>query len=201
MLQVTNLSFDYSQSPVLNRVNFCVPAGKLLHLRGENGSGKTSLLKLISGLLLPSEGEICFQGDPIEKNKTNYQQKICYVGHKPGISLALTPRENCYFDMRRCGSRSIDWTPLMASLSLAGLEDIPCRLLSEGQRRRVALLRLFLSDAELWLLDEPFVSLDVQVTAILTQHILDHLSRGGAVIMTSHQPILLNSEAYLEYVL
>ncbi len=197
MLQVTNLSFDYSQFPVLNRVNFCVPSGKLLHLRGENGSGKTSLLKLISGLLRPSKGEICFQGNPIEKNKASYQQNMCYIGHKPGISLALTPRENCYFDMRRSDSRSVDW----ASLSLTGLEDVPCRWLSEGQRRRVALLRLFLSDAQLWLLDEPFVSLDVRITALLTQHILDHLNRGGAVIMTSHQPILLNSEAYLEYVL
>lgn len=201
MLQVTNLSFDYSQSPVLNQVNFSVPAGKLLHLRGQNGSGKTSLLKLIAGLFPLSQGEICFQGHSIEKDKANYQRKLCYIGHKPGISLALTPRENCHFDMRGHGRQSIDWTQLMASLSLAGLEDIPCGRLSEGQRRRVALLRLFLSDAQLWLLDEPFVSLDAQVTSMLTQHILDHLNRGGAVVITSHQSILLNPEVYLEYVL
>lgn len=201
MLQVTNLGFDYSQSPLLKQVDFNVPMGKLLHLRGKNGSGKTTLLKLIAGLFLPSEGGIYFQGKPIEQNKANYHRNLCYIGHKPGINHALTLRENCHFDLQRRRRQSIDWMQLMKALSLTGLEDTLCGRLSAGQRRRVALIRLCLSDAKLWLLDEPFVALDVSAIAILTQMLHQHLSSGGGVIMTSHQPIQLSPEMYLEYVL
>ena len=201
MLQVTHLGFDYAQCPLLKRVSFNVPAGTLLHLQGANGSGKTTLLKLLAGLFLPAEGEIHFQGNPIQHDKVNYQRQLCYLGHKPGISLSLSPRENCYVDLQYRELQSLDWAMLMSTLSLTGLEDTPCSQLSAGQRRRAALLRLFISDAKLWLLDEPLVALDSQAITVLMQRLHDHLASGGAVVMTSHQSIPLGYESHLEYAL
>lgn len=198
MLQVTNLSFDYSSTPILERINFHLPEGKLLHLRGENGAGKTTLLKLLAGLISPQEGEIRFHGRLIHEHKAAYHQELCYIGHKLGINTALTPRENYHFDL---SASTDDWINKMADFSLTGLEDTPCSRLSMGQRRRVALLRLFQTKKKLWLLDEPFVGLDANAMNLLVNQLLAHLADEGSVIMTSHQSIPANLDNYLEYIL
>lgn len=197
MLQVNHLSFEYADTPLLERLSFAVPEGKLLHLQGENGSGKTTLLKLIAGLITPSEGEICFKGEPIERDLKGYQRQLCYIGHKLGISPALSPRQNVLFDTHH-GRRIIDFEQSMHALSLNDLEDVPCAQLSAGQRRRVALLRLLMTTAQLWLLDEPFVALDTRAIDFLKDKLLAHLAHGGSVVLTSHQALPFNHLAYLE---
>lgn len=200
MLQVTNLSFDYADNPLLRNIDFSVPVGKLLHVRGENGSGKTTLLKLLAGIFIPIEGTISFQEWFIDQHKSDYQKQLCYLGHKLGINYALTLRENCFFALRHV-THPVDLKPLIDSLFLTGLEDVPCARLSAGQCRRVAMLRLFTSNAKLWLLDEPLVALDEQTMLVFMKFALSHLERGGIIVMTSHQALPFVAGDYLEYYL
>lgn len=198
MLDVINLNFDYQELPLLNKVNFHLPAGSLLHLQGANGAGKTTLLKLIAGLYRPMEGEIQFMGHNINHDYAAYQRQLCFVGHKTGINPCLTLRENCFFDLKY-NSNSLD--ELISQFHLRSYLDLPCGLLSAGQRRQVALLRLWMSNALLWLLDEPFVALDEQALKLVMAKITSHTQQGGAVLLTSHQKLPWNSSAYQEYFL
>lgn len=198
IFQVKHLCFDYAETPLLENIQFELPSGHLLHLKGDNGSGKTTLLKLIAGILSAQKGDIYFKNRSISEDKPAYQRNLCYVGHKSGIHAALSPRENAHFDLHQ-GRRALDWGHAMKALSLNGLDDTPCGQLSAGQRRRVSLLRLLMSDAQLWLLDEPFVALDLQAQLFLMNCIQEHLKSGGIVILTSHQPLPGSVEHSLEY--
>lgn len=200
MLQVIHLDFNYVDKQVLSDIGFSVPLGTLLHLRGSNGCGKTTLLKLLAGILSPERGEIRYGNQPIKNDLAAYQQQICYVGHKTGVSQLLTARENYRFELHRDKS-SLSFEEMIKLFSLQGLEDIPCNLLSVGQRRRVALLRLLMSKAPLWLLDEPLVALDKEAIASLINVITNHLHCGGQVVLTSHQDLPLRKTDYLEYFL
>jgi heme exporter protein A len=188
MLDVINLNFDYTDKPLLQNVQFQVEAGQLLHLQGDNGAGKTTLLKLLAGLLQPALGEIRYQGQDIRDHLAEYQQSLCYVGHKTGVSHVLTVRENCQFDLQR-GKHCMPFEALISRFSLKGLEDVPCGLLSAGQQRRVGLLRILMSDALLWLLDEPLVALDQDAAMILMDCFAEHLDKGGMIVLTSHQAL------------
>jgi heme exporter protein A len=198
MLKVNNLEFDYPEKKLLHGVNFTVAPGTLLHLCGANGAGKTTLLKLLAGILQPFHGEILYDGKPIVDDLPAYLQKICYVGHKSGISPLLTVRENCRFELHQVMG-GLSFEELMALFSLGGLEEVPCHLLSVGQRRRVALLRLLMSNADLWLLDEPLVALDSEALSIIMDVMNQHLSRGGLIVLTSHQKLPLSQDNYQEY--
>ena len=200
MLEVINVAFDYPEKAVFQGVGFVVNPGTLLHLRGGNGSGKTTLLKILAGILHPVAGEIRFRGQLISKNIANYHKNLCYVGHKTGISPLLTVRENCQFELHHTPTtRPFD--KLMALFSLVGFEDVPCYLLSVGQRRRVGLMRILMSDAPLWLLDEPLVALDTEAIATLMQVMDCHLSRGGLIVLSSHQNLPVRHENHQEYTL
>jgi heme exporter protein A len=180
MLDVHGLHFDYGDKPLLQDVSFVLEAGAVLHIKGANGAGKTTLLKLLAGLLHPTEGEINYN----DKNK----KKICYVGHKAGVNTHLTPREHVRLDLApNLLDESID--DALVSLRLHDLQNTPCGLLSAGQRHRVGLLQLLSSDALLWLLDEPLVALDQESMKVLGDILLAHVSAGGAVVFTSHQPL------------
>lgn len=198
MLDIHHLSFDYNDKPLLHDVHLNLKAGQLLHLQGHNGAGKTTLLKLIAGLLHPTHGEIRYQGRLISTDLSGYQQSICYVGHKAGVSQVLTVRENGLFDLQR-RQQGIDFDELIERFALTGLEDVSCGLLSMGQRRRVGLLRILMSDAPLWLLDEPLVALDHEAVCILMNCFSEHLEKGGQIILTSHQPIPLSGHDGQEY--
>lgn len=197
MLDVTNLDFDYSEQSVLNGVEFHLNRGSLLHLRGANGAGKTTLLKLLAGLLRPTQGQISYHGQSIWDNLPVFQQSICYVGHKNGMSQLLTVREYCQYEFAQMHK----FDEVINRFNLQGLEDVVCALLSVGQRRRVGLLRILMSNAPLWLLDEPLVGLDHQSITILVSCFAEHLDTGGQIILTSHQDIPLNDRAHQEYVL
>jgi len=199
MLDVFALSFDYQDHSVLHKVEFSLALGQLLHLRGANGAGKTTLLKILAGLLQPKGGEIRYGGEAVIKDRIAYQRKLCYVGHKAGLNPLLTVRENCFFDMH-WGRRKLNFDRLLEEFGLESLADEPCYHLSEGQKRRLSLLRIAMTDAKLWLLDEPFVALDADGIQKLLSYLEKHLEEGGQVILTSHQNIPLR-QAYKEYVL
>ena len=200
MLEILDLDFDYPDKSVLKAIQFAVPAGHLMHLRGGNGAGKTTLLKLLAGMLRPTKGDICYDRQSIHEDLPSYQQSICYIGHKTGVSQLLTVRENCRFDLRRDGT-GLSFEALIHDFALEGLEDDVCGLLSVGQRRRVGLLRLLMSDAHLWLLDEPLVALDHHAVTMLMIAIQTHLANGGLVVLSSHQNLPLGTDNYQEYLL
>ena len=198
MLEVSNLAFEFPEKPVFQGVELIVNPGTLLHLRGPNGAGKTTLLKLLAGILHPSAGEIRFCGKLISKDSTAFHQNLCYIGHKTGISPLLTIRENVQFELHVHPSTP-PFDELINLFSLEGLEDIPCYLLSVGQRRRVGLMRLVMSNARLWLLDEPLVALDDKAIDHLMEIFDAHLSREGLIVLSSHQPIPLRHKQLEEY--
>lgn len=199
MLEVKNLEFEYADTRILTKVCFSLNAGEFLHLRGKNGSGKTTLLKLLAGLMTPSSGEICYQNQAIQSSLSVYQRHLCYVGHKPGVNRLLSLREYCLYDLRIFETPGLFET-LIETFALTGLEEHSCGLLSAGQLRRAALLRLVVSKASLWLLDEPLVALDHHSSNLLIGMIQKHLAEGGMVILTSHQSLsALEGACYREY--
>lgn len=198
MLEVIDLDFDYQEQPLIQKVSFNIPEGGLLHLKGANGAGKTTLLKLIAGLHQPVQGQIRFKGQPISNHLATYQRELCFVGHKTGINPYLTVRENCYFDMHY-EPENQNSVNLASIFKLDNFLDQPCGLLSAGQRRQVGLLRLWMAEKALWLLDEPLVALDETALTTLMDKIDNHRSRGGAVLLTSHQNLPLRDDKYQEY--
>lgn len=200
MLEIRDLWFDFPDKPLLRQVQCVVNAGTVLHLRGGNGKGKTTLLKLLAGLLHPLRGGIFYNGCSITDNLSAYQQNLCYVGHKTGLNSFLTVRENCHFELRYARS-SLSFEALMHCFPLTGLEDVMTGLLSAGQQRQLGLLRLFMSDASLWLLDEPLNALDTNAIDCLMQAVTKHREQGGSVVFTSHQSLPLPAKEIQEYCL
>ncbi|WP_414830030.1 cytochrome c biogenesis heme-transporting ATPase CcmA [Alteromonas sp. H39] len=165
--------------------------GELLYLRGPNGAGKTSLLRLLTGLSLPESGDVTFNGISVRAPHSGFCEASLYLGHKSGLSSALNALDNLtYWCAQHKASVSTHTIyEVLERVGLIGLEDIPIRMLSAGQQRRVALSRLWLKPAEFWLLDEPFTALDVDGVAMLEDKFYEHIRDGGAIITTSHQPL------------
>lgn len=169
--------------------------GDLLWVRGANGAGKTSLLRILCGLMAATEGEIFWGGRPIGDLQEDFCQHLIFLGHLAALKEDLTPLENLLIACQLSG-QDISEMQARSALSDAGLqgrEDTPVRHLSQGQRRRSALARLSTgSAAALWILDEPFNALDKTATAWLASVIRDHQSRSGMVILTTHQDVPLS---------
>lgn len=167
-----------------------VKPGQLLRVRGANGAGKTSLLRMLCGLLLPSSGQVLWRGKPLATQRERFGQDLVYLGHAAALKDELSPLENL-LDACALGGRAPDAAAAMTALRGAGLrghERTPARRLSQGQKRRSALARLALSQhAPLWILDEPFNALDTAANTWLTDLIEAHLHNAGMVILTSHQ--------------
>jgi heme exporter protein A len=180
---------------LFDTLQFSVYPGELLQIRGKNGAGKSSLLRLLAGLSAANEGEIQYQGQPLRHVAADYAAALCYIGHQSGIHEQLTGVENLAFWRAAAALPAGDDFALLAQLGLAGLEDIPCHMLSAGQQRRVSLARLWLTSCPLWILDEPFTALDQSAIQLLQQHFLQHLQRGGTIILTTHQPLTLEYQA------
>jgi len=167
--------------------------GQLLRVAGANGAGKTSLLRMLCGLLAPAQGQVLWQGQSVHKAREEFHRQLIYIGHGAALKDDLSPLENLQVGMR-LGGAAPDRTSLLQALADAGLrgrEHVPSRILSQGQRRRAALARLPLGQAALWVLDEPFNALDSAATAWLLTLIESHLRRGGLVVLTSHQAVTL----------
>lgn len=183
---------------VFRDVGFALERGDALVLRGPNGSGKSSLLRLLAGFLAPAAGELCWSGEPVEADRPAHRARLHYVGHAHGLKTALTARENLSFAAALAGGAATALGPALVAFGLGPLADVPVRLLSAGQRRRLALARLLAAPRPLWLLDEPGVGLDVRSRAELEAAIEEHRAGGGVVALATHgdvgprDPLLLD---------
>jgi len=188
-LSVHDLACDRSERLLFKGLNFGLSDAQLLLVQGGNGQGKTSLLRLLTGLGRPDEGEVRWRGEPISRCRDRYHREMAYLGHANGIKDDLTPVENLRFHVALHG-RPFEQAQALDTLKRLGLSrclDLPCRALSFGQRRRVALSALLLAGASLWILDEPLTGLDVTAVALVEGLIRDHLHAGGMVVATTHQ--------------
>ena len=188
MLAGRKLACRRGERIVFSGLDFEVAAGELLLLRGPNGSGKSSLLRLIAGLIRPERGTLTWRGAAISDPEA-FRAELAYLGHADAAKAELTPREDLGFWLRmRSRGAGIDEraAAALARLGLAALADLPCRLLSAGQRRRLALARIAVSGATLWLLDEPFNALDDKAIGLAAEVIAEHVSAGGLAVMAAH---------------
>ena len=189
MLEADNLECVRGDRRLFAGLGFTLEAGELLYLQGKNGSGKTSLLRMLIGLLPPEAGNIRWKGEAI--NTDEYRADLCYLGHLNAIKEELTPLENLLAAAHLAGEQlsEDDAIDALEQVGLAGREDLACKYLSQGQKRRVALARLVKEKRPLWILDEPFVALDVAAVDWLSGIISGHLQRGGLAVMTTHQHV------------
>ncbi|AHF03577.1 cytochrome C biogenesis protein CcmA [Marichromatium purpuratum 984] len=195
MLEVVQLECRRGDRLLFSALDVEVGGGTLLHVRGRNGSGKTTLLRALCGLFTPERGEIRWRATPIAELGDEYHRDLLYFGHLNGIKGDLTGVENLRVTTTLDGERFDEqalWAAL-ARIGLRGFEDLPTRMLSQGQKKRVALARLVLSRAPLWVLDEPFTALDTAAVALLETLIAEHVAGGGIVVLTTHQDVPLTS--------
>jgi len=195
MLEITRLECRRGDRLLFSELDFAVEAGTLLHVRGRNGSGKTTLLRTLCGLYRQDAGDVRWRGDPIRTLAEDYQRELLYFGHLNGIKGDLTGVENLSVSATLDGDAADAGSirSALGRIGLSGFEDLPTRMLSQGQKKRVALARLILSHAPLWILDEPFTALDLDAVDLLQGLIADHVASGGMAVLTTHQPVPLTS--------
>jgi heme exporter protein A len=196
-LTTLDLECVRGERTLFSRLNLTVPPGKILQIEGRNGCGKTEQARLLCGIMLPSEGSILWNGTDILEDRSEYYAAAAYLGHHNGIKGELTALENLRFAQALSASSSDeDLFDLLARLSLRGYEDIPCRHLSAGQNRRVALARLLATRAQVWILDEPFTALDRKGIGLVETLFEHHVAAGGIIILTTHHPLKQDERYY-----
>ncbi len=192
MLEAVDLECVRGQRRLFHRLSFDLPPGHMLWVLGPNGSGKTSLLRVLCGLLRPEAGKVCWKGEDVRGLADSFHADLLYLGHAPAVKEDLSGLENVRFGLAQAG---VGVTPqeahaALSGFGLAGREGLLARSLSLGQRRRVGLARLSLSAAKaLWILDEPFTALDTQAVELVQSHLTRHVKRGGSVVFTSHHEV------------
>ena len=190
MLEVEHLACLKGDRLLFRDLALRLQAGELLRVAGANGVGKTSLLRLVTGLALPEAGDIRWSARCIRREREAFHRELLYLGHAPAINDLLSPLENLRFACAAAGDElsAAACVQALERIGLADQLDLPARVLSQGQRRRVGLARLFLSARrKLWVLDEPFTALDVRAVADLAQALTGHCAAGGMVMLTTHQ--------------
>lgn len=185
LLEARALRFERNEEPIFGPLDFHVSHGEALLVHGSNGSGKTSLLRVLAGLADANGGEVRIDGVPATRESVARSSTL--LGHLPGLKGELTADENLRFAIGLHGCKAgISVDLALASVGLAGFEDSPARQLSAGQRKRLALARLLLVPARLWLMDEPYANLDLPGIALVNRMVERHLAKGGAALITSH---------------
>jgi heme exporter protein A len=194
LLEVIDVSCERDHRVLFERVSFGVAAGEVVQIAGPNGSGKTTLLRFLSGISAAFDGQILWRGQPIHASAQLYRSEFLYLGHAPGVSLNLTALENLhwYFSLNQQVERQ-ELCAALQQVGLAGYEDVPAYRMSAGQQRRIALARLIVSQAPLWILDEPFTAIDRDGVAALEKLLCNHARRGGAVVLTTHHALNLDA--------
>lgn len=197
MLIAKDLSCVRAERWLFKNTNIELNAGGLLYVLGENGSGKSSLLRLLCGLLMPESGEIFWCGKPIKQNPENFRSELSYIGHLNGLKDDLTALENLKIN-ERLTDIYVDDKSALNALAAIGVErcaNLPVRSLSQGQKRRVALAKLWLSKSQLWILDEPFAALDAASSEVLASRLSAHTVNGGMIIITMHHQVSINAQS------
>lgn len=196
LFQATGLECWRGDRRLFSGIDFSIHSGEALQVVGPNGSGKTTLLRAVCGLTRAEQGKLFWRGARLEGNPDAYRSELLYIGHENGLKFELTALENLRA-LRDIAARQRN-LPLEAALDragLAGFEDRPVRTLSSGQRRRVALSRLLIAEAALWLLDEPFTALDDAGARLVNVLVEEHLNAGGGIMFTSHIPLSLTQRS------
>jgi len=189
VLEASDLDCQRGGRALFRNLSFALRGGELLRVAGANGSGKTSLLKILCGLLTPDQGEVRWRGESIRRLREDYARNLVYLGHAPAVKDDLTAAENLSIACTLTGIEAPAQS-VHEALARYGLPagEVPVRKLSQGQRRRAALARLLLSQGvPLWLLDEPFAALDASAARLTEELIASHVAGGGAVAYTTHQ--------------
>jgi heme exporter protein A len=196
-LEAQDLKCIRGDRELFSDIHFSLDDGELLHVAGPNGSGKTTLLRMLCGLVEPAHGAVHWQGKPIAHWGEDYFAQLTHLGHANAVKGDLTCHENLQFPARLAGVTVTDaeLDAALDHLDLSGCGDLPSRVLSQGQKRRLGLARLLVAETRLWILDEPFNALDTAAVAKIRATVEQHVNGGGIVVLTSHQDIGLEVEA------
>ncbi len=196
MLEVKEITVERGGRLLFEDLSFLLKQGEALHICGVNGSGKSSLIKVLTGLAFPLKGSVNWQGEKIEYVREAYCSKMLFIGHKAGINRSMTAEQNLDWYCALHGFSETAQHKKIAAFKyfgLYGFEDIASGKLSAGQQRRIVLCRLMLDKKPLWILDEPLVSLDAAGVSALESLMQTHLDNGGMIVFTSHQALNLDA--------
>ena len=197
-----DLTCSRNDTQLLSDLSFELRAGDLVQVAGANGSGKTTLLRCLAGLFVADHGEVLWNGSPINKVRAGYASALRFVGHKTGIKHDMTPVENLALEAKLSGnSNGVTPQAALQRLGIKRTEALPCRALSMGQQRRVALARLLLSSAQLWILDEPLASLDTAGQELVNELLQEHAKAGGMAVFSSHHGLESGATRFTSIVL
>jgi heme exporter protein A len=200
LISASNLTCIREERLLFDQLAIEINAGDIVQVEGPNGSGKTSLLRILAGLSQPYEGEIFYKNQSIIKSREEFHQNLLYLGHLAGVKGEMTAEENLNFNLTLHGfsveASEIEET--LALVNLTGFEDSLASHLSAGQHRRISLARLYKSTANIWILDEPFTAIDKQGVHSLEQLFKAHIKNGGCVILTTHQDLLTFSPSQVK---
>jgi len=196
MLETRSLECVRDDRLLFSDLTIKLAAGEVLQIEGANGSGKTSLLRILCGLRLADEGEVLWQGEEVADVREDYYANMIYIGHLPCIKGDLTTMENIrsLLDTRSRSASDDEIEQALAKVGLAGFDDVVSKALSSGQRRRILLAFLQLARAKLWIMDEPLTALDVQGVALVESMLMEHRETGGSAIFTTHHGMQLPCE-------
>lgn len=189
LLSAKNLTCIREERILFESLNLDIFSGDIIQIEGQNGAGKTSLLRILSGLSTPDDGDVYFKDSNIQKVREDFHQNLLYLGHLPGVKGEMSAQENLAFNLALQGIEPNLAEETLKEVNLLGFEDSLASHLSAGQHRRIALAQLWQTKAPIWILDEPFTAIDKAGVKTIESLLLNHASNGGCVILTTHQEL------------